>query len=159
MVRGSPRCPGRWCAHRWRALAAHPQTASGTTTEWGTPTKSLVGNVDNTADAEKPLSTAVADALSGKASTQAVALKADKTDLDLKANDADLQELANAKVDNIAVGAASGVAPLDDAAKVPDVNLPARLGEAALTSTTRKPISPCPPPRPSWGLAPLPHRL
>ena len=46
------------------------KNVAGTTTEWATPSKSMVGlsNVDNTADVDKPISTATQSALDGKAS-------------------------------------------------------------------------------------------
>ncbi|WP_285240047.1 right-handed parallel beta-helix repeat-containing protein [Pseudarthrobacter sp. MEB009] len=47
----------------------------------------------------------------------------------------EVQEAVSGRVPNAAKGAASGVAPLDTSAKVPDTNLPARLGDAALSAT------------------------
>ncbi len=44
-----------------------------------------LGNVNNTADADKPISSATQTALDGKATTAALALKADQSSVDLKA--------------------------------------------------------------------------
>ncbi|MDJ0321649.1 hypothetical protein [Pseudarthrobacter sp. PS3-L1] len=89
------------------------KNSSGTTTEWVSPTAAVVGlgNVDNTTDAGKPLSTAAVNALAGKASTTDVALKADKTELATKADASALADKAN--VSDLALKAdASALTPL-----------------------------------------------
>lgn len=60
------------------ALQLLRKNTGNTTTEWTTPTKALVGlgNVDNTSDANKPVSTAQAEALGLKADLAPVAVSA-----------------------------------------------------------------------------------
>lgn len=89
-----------------------------------TLTKSDVGlaNVDNTADTNKPLSTATQTALNAKANTTDVYTKSQvDTSLATKANTSDLA----AKVSTSQVGAANGVAGLDGTGKLTDSLLPA----------------------------------
>lgn len=60
------------------------RNAAGTATEWASPDKAMVGlsNVDNTADADKPISADVAAALNAKADATALDAKANVTALD-----------------------------------------------------------------------------
>lgn len=66
------------------------KNSAGTTTEWVTPTKSIVGlnNVDNTSDLNKPVSAATTSALNGKADkaelTTGLSAKVDVTALSPK---------------------------------------------------------------------------
>jgi hypothetical protein len=75
--------------------AANPEIAIGAVTNAKiasgiSPSKMGLGNVDNTSDAAKPISTATQTALDLKASIASVHLKANATDLALKADITDL---------------------------------------------------------------------
>lgn len=65
----TPGPPGAGVPEGGAPLQMIRKTAAGNTTEWVTPTKGMVGlsRVDNTADAEKPISTVQGDALANKA--------------------------------------------------------------------------------------------
>ncbi|MFZ1249878.1 MAG: hypothetical protein WAR37_00285 [Candidatus Microsaccharimonas sp.] len=76
-----------------------------------------LSNVDNTSDASKPISNATQTALNAKADT------------------ATLTSGLNGKVNTSSVGAASGVAGLDNNAKLSENQLPIRLGENELNAT------------------------
>lgn len=117
---GEPGPPGAGVPAGGEPLQVVRKTASGSTTEWVTPTKSVVGlgNVDNTADEDKPLSKAAAEALASKASTLSVALKADKADLDAKANTEDLLTVANSFEGKLSVVSGSGTLTKGDLVKV-----------------------------------------
>jgi len=115
--------------------------------------KTAVGlsNVDNTSDADKPISSATQTALNGKentitAGTTSQYYRGDKTfqTLDKAAvglanvdNTSDLnkpistatQTALNAKVDNSLVGAINGVASLDGTGKVPSTQLPSYVDD------------------------------
>lgn len=69
-AQGEPGPAGAGVPAGGEALQIIQKNSVGTTTEWVTPTKSLVGlsNVDNTADADKPVSTMQQLALDEKAS-------------------------------------------------------------------------------------------
>jgi hypothetical protein len=84
---------------------------------WTALTKSDVGlaNVDNTSDANKPVSTATQTALNGKANTSHTHTIADV---------ANLQTSLDAKLDDSQLGAANGVASLDAGGKLPTSQLP-----------------------------------
>lgn len=66
---GEPGPPGAGVPEGGAPLQVIRRTLTGSTTEWVTPTKGMVGlsRVDNTPDAEKPLSEAQAEVLGGKA--------------------------------------------------------------------------------------------
>lgn len=66
--------PGEGVPTGGEPLQVVRKNVAGTDTEWVTPTKSMVGlsNVDNTADVDKPISTATQSALDGKASATAL---------------------------------------------------------------------------------------
>lgn len=66
---GAPGFPGAGVPAGGTALQLLRKNSAGTTTEWFTPSKSTVGlgNVDNTRDADKPLSNAVKAVLDAKA--------------------------------------------------------------------------------------------
>lgn len=118
-----------------------------------------LGNVDNTSDLNKPLSTATTSALAGKegsivAGTTAQYWRGDKSwqTLDKTAvglanveNTSDAnkpvstatQTALNAKVNTSAVGAANGVASLDATGKVPSAQLPTAAAPADATTTSK----------------------
>ncbi len=79
-AQGEPGPAGAGVPAGGEALQIIQKNSVGTTTEWVTPTKSLVGlsNVDNTADADKPISTATQTALDAKASIIQLDAKADR---------------------------------------------------------------------------------
>lgn len=125
---GEPGPPGAGVPAGGEPLQVVRKTASGSTTEWVTPTKSVVGlgNVDNTADEDKPLSKAATEALASKASTQSVALKADKADLDAKASVEDLLTVAGGKADliegKVPVSQLPEITPVTDSTIAPLIN-------------------------------------
>lgn len=84
-AKGDPGPAGAGVPAGGSALQVVRKNSVGSTTEWATPTKAMVGltNVDNTSDVDKPVSAAVASALEGKANayTTQVALGW-KADLD-----------------------------------------------------------------------------
>lgn len=79
---GEPGPPGAGVPAGGSSLQLIRKNSAGTTTEWVTPSRALVGlsNVDNTADEDKPISTATQTALDGKAAAADVAAKLDKTE-------------------------------------------------------------------------------
>lgn len=73
-AQGDPGPAGAGVPAGGSALQIVRKNSVGTTTEWATPTKSMVGlaNVDNTADMDKPISSPTEQALQGKAEATAV---------------------------------------------------------------------------------------
>lgn len=87
--------------------------------------------VDNTADLDKPISTATQTALDLKANTATVT-----TDLALKADKTTVTTALNLKLDAIKVGMANGVAELDGDQKIPVSRLPnSVVGQMAYQGT------------------------
>lgn len=81
-----------------------------------------LGNVDNTSDVNKPVSTAQAAA---DAAVQAFAIqRANHTGTQLAATISDFSTAADARI-ALQKGAASGIAPLDGSSKIPSTYLPA----------------------------------
>ena len=86
-AQGNPGPAGAGVPAGGSALQVVRKNSVGTTTEWATPTKAMVGltNVDNTSDLDKPISSATSTALSGKADkaevTASLNLKADNEDV------------------------------------------------------------------------------
>lgn len=86
-------------------------------------------NVDNTSDANKPISTAVQSALDLKADTSTI-----NSALANKADASDVTAALSAKVNTSSIGVTNGIAALDGTAKVPDSQLPTRLSDTNLTA-------------------------
>ncbi len=99
-----------------------PVTSVASKTGVVTLVKADVGlnNVDNTSDANKPISTATQTALDSKQASGSYVTTTNLTN-----------GLAN-KVDNSSVGAANGLATLDADSKILESQLPDRLGESEL---------------------------
>lgn len=82
-AQGEPGPAGAGVPAGGEALQIIRKNSAGTTTEWVTPSKSIIGlsNVDNTSDANKPISAAAQAALNSKADKTVVDGKADQTAL------------------------------------------------------------------------------
>ena len=102
------------------AVDTAPVTSVASKTGAVTLNKTDVGlsNVDNTSDANKPISTATQTALDSKQASGSYATTSDLT----------------TKVNTSSVGAANGVASLDSNIKLPEVQLPTRLSDASLST-------------------------
>jgi hypothetical protein len=92
-----------------------------------------LGNVNNTSDANKPISTAVQTALNEKATAYHTHVVADV--IGLSATIDDLYDLATDRQSTTEKGQPSGYAPLDGAGKVPLANLPSNLGGGGPANT------------------------
>lgn len=118
----------------------------------GAVTKTQLGleRVDNTNDAEKPISTATQTALDAKApkanptfTGTVTGVTKSMVGLGNVDNTADVdkpistaaQAALDAKLDDAQLGASSGVAPLDAGSKVPETHIPTRLSDASLNAT------------------------
>lgn len=79
-AQGNPGPAGAGVPAGGSALQVVRKNSAGSTTEWATPTKAMVGltNVDNTSDVDKPVSSATRTALEAKASIVQLDAKADR---------------------------------------------------------------------------------
>ncbi len=116
------------------APAAPVQTVNGYTGSINlTKTDFDLGNVDNTSDANKPISNDTQNALDLKANTStvdaALAQKLNITDANIalasKSNSSDVNTALNLKLDANKVGAANGTASLNASGKIPTDQIPA----------------------------------
>ena len=106
-----------------------------------------LGNVDNTSDVNKPISTLTQEALDLKADKiyveEELNLKADQSyvesELNLKANSVEVEDSLSLKLDSSEKGEAGGLATLDSSGKVPRDELPPFVDLASTVPTFNTP--------------------